>query len=156
MCRAVDLLVSVAGFAIEDGTSSMPLTLGDIGVRMAGKVVIPAPATPHPRVARGIRLAHLARLNLNDMASTRRAVLARIFAQHIAAGTIVLEERHLRLGPHAIHLQTARVTKDGAPVELTFSGKRAKLHAVPWLPYDEALLQKIVDSVGVLLAPAMS
>jgi hypothetical protein len=27
----------------------------------------------------------------------------------------------------------------------------AKLRAVPWLPYDEALLERVVHSVGALL-----
>ncbi|QBE66822.1 hypothetical protein [Pseudoduganella lutea] len=60
-------------------------------------------------------------------------------------------------------LRTGRVVRDGTPVELDLApikgkvGKGSKgdkrLLAVPWLPYDEALLERVVHSVGVLLNP---
>jgi hypothetical protein len=52
---------------------------------------------------------------------------------------------------HAVHLSTARITRNGSPIEIELPEKHAKLAAVPWLPYDEVLLQKIVDTVAVLL-----
>jgi hypothetical protein len=62
-----------------------------------------------------------------------------------------MEARQVRVGPFAVHLATARVTKGGAPVEVAEPASGATLAAVPWLPYDEVLLQKICDRVGALL-----
>lgn len=130
-CRAVDLLVSVSAFA--DAQPSLP-----------------EPAQHERRM----RLRHLADLPLGSMAAMRRRALALALGQAIADGRVVLEERHIRIGDHTVHLSTARVTCRGAPVELPLPDKRGKLHPVPWLPYDEVLLQRIADAVGVLLAQA--
>lgn len=81
----------------------------------------------------------------------RHAVLRRVFERHVAERRVTLEDRHLHVGEHAIHLSTARVTCAGAPVEVALPDG-PHLHAVPWLPYDEKLLQKIVSTAAVLLA----
>ena len=99
-------------------------------------------------------VSHLSDLNRSDMAQTRRNVLERALAKQIAAGTVIIDERHVRIGAHAIHLTTGRVTREGTPIELQIPKTRSKMAAVPWLPYDEALLQKIVASVEAVLAPA--
>lgn len=127
-CRAVDLLVSVTAFAIED--DALPETR---------PVACPRDLLP------AIELTPTA------MARMRHAVLRRVFAPLTAEGRVRLEERHLRIGDHAIHLSTARVTRAGAPVNLELP-PGPQLYAVPWLPYDEKLLQRIVNSAGALLA----
>lgn len=123
-CRAADLLVSASAFALVDGDQSEQ---------------------------RGQRLAYLASLETGPMVGMRRAVLEQVFAQQIAAGRMALEARHLRVGRHAIHLATARVTQDGAEVKVAVSAKGNRLAAVPWLPHDEALLETIAAIAGQLL-----
>jgi hypothetical protein len=86
-----------------------------------------------------------------EMTRMRGQALKRAFAGQVAAGAISFDNRHIRVGDMAVHLSTARVTRNGDPVELSFPPDTPKLVAVPWLPYDEMLLQKIADSVSVLL-----
>lgn len=130
-CRAVDLLVSASAFALASDSE------GDAdGARMR-------------------RLDFLAGLELGQMARMRRQVLQQVFAHHVDEGRMTVDARHLRVGGHAVHLATARVTLDGADVAdigLAAPAKGNKLGAVPWLPYDEALLEKIAATAGVLLA----
>ena len=123
-CRAVDLLVSASALALVE---------------------------EEPDAQRQQRLAHLASLEAGPMVGMRRAVLGQVFAQQIAAGRMVVEARHLMVGRHAIHLATGRVTLDGAEVVVEVTAKGSKLGAVPWLPHDEALLEKIVGLAGQLL-----
>lgn len=124
-CRAVDLLVSASALALVEEEQS---------------------------AQREERLFYLANLAPGPMVGMRRAVLEQVFADQIKDGRMVLEARHLMLGRHAIHLTTGRVTKDGAEVVIEVVAKGNKLGAVPWLPYDEALLEKIAATAGVLLA----
>ena len=130
-CRAVDLLVSVSAFAL---------------------------AEPEPDAQRSARLAYLATLESGPMAAMRRSVLQQVFAEQIAQGRMQIEARHLTVGRHAVHLSTARVTCDGAEVDVDVASgaatRGARLGAVPWLPYDEALLEKIATMAGQLLAAA--
>lgn len=147
VCRAVDLLVSVAGFALVDGSEDLPPTLDALVV--AGK-----DGPLHPRVARWRRLQVLASHSLGEMALARRDALEHVFADAIADGRMTMSARHLHVGDHAVHLATGRVTRQGEPIELEIvprpSGR--KLAAVPWLPYDEVLLQRIAEAAGTLLA----
>lgn len=123
-CRAVDLLVSASALALVEEEQS---------------------------VQREERLFYLANLAPGPMAGMRRTVLRQVFAQQIEAGRMALEPRHLTVGRHAIHLVTGRVTLDGAEVATEVAAKGNKLGAVPWLPHDEALLEKIVGLAGQLL-----
>ncbi|OBV39464.1 protein of unknown function (DUF4132) [Janthinobacterium psychrotolerans] len=125
-CRAVDLLVSASAFALVEEEAC---------------------------AQRQQRLAYLSSLETGPMVGMRRAVLAQVFAQQIGAGRMALEARHLMVGRHAIHLATGRVTLDGAAVAVDVPGpaKAGKLGAVPWLPHDEALLEKIAGLAGQLL-----
>ena len=125
-CRAVDLLVSASALALVEEA---------------------------PDAQREQRLAWLANLPPGPMAGMRRIVLAQVFAQQIDAGRMALEPRHLTVGRHAIHLATARVTLDGAEVVIDVAAKGGKLGAMPWLPHDEALLEKIAGLAGQLLKP---
>jgi hypothetical protein len=59
------------------------------------------------------------------------------------------DARHLRLGPYAIHLATARVTQRGQPVEIDLPATR-NLGDLPWLPYDEMLLDSIIATTREL------
>lgn len=124
-CRAADLLVSASAFALMDGDQN-------------GQ--------------RGQRLAYLASLETGPMVGMRRDILRQVFAQQIDAGRMAIEPRHLMVGRHAIHLATARVTRDGAEVKVEVAAKGSKLAAVPWLPHDEALLETIAAIAGQLLA----
>ncbi|AQR67238.1 hypothetical protein BZG29_01865 [Janthinobacterium sp. LM6] len=124
-CRAVDLLVSASALALVEEEQSVP---------------------------REERLFYLANLAPGPMAGMRRTVLEQVFAEQIEDGRMALEARHLMVGRHAIHLTTGRVTLDGAEVATEVVAKGNKLGAVPWLPYDEALLEKIAATAGVLLA----
>jgi hypothetical protein len=124
--RAVDLLVSVTGFAI--GGESIDSE-------------------------RSARLHFLSEENLSQMARMRANVVARVFEKQIADRRMAIDGRHVRVGPFAVHITTARVTRDGAPVDMPAPvASGGKLVAIPWLPYDESLLEKIVYTVSALLS----
>lgn len=123
-CRAIDLLVSASAFALADDDQDEQ---------------------------RGQRLAYLATLETGPMVGMRRAVLEQVFAKQLADGRMAIATHHLMVGRHAIHLATARVTLDGAEVAIDVAAKGGKLGAVPWLPHDEALLEKIAGLAGQLL-----
>ncbi|WP_330476856.1 hypothetical protein OG301_01105 [Streptomyces platensis] len=81
----------------------------------------------------------------------RRAALRRVLATHIASGRIELGDRRLRLDGYDIHLATGRVTREGEPVDLALpTGRRAV--PLPFLPYDEVLLERVVHTVSHLLS----
>jgi len=86
------------------------------------------------------------------MAEMRRRALELALAPHIQAGRVVVEARHVRVGDATVHLSTGRVVENGQAVELGPPPAKAVLAAVPWLPYDEVLLQRIADHVAALLA----
>ncbi|MEU8784407.1 DUF4132 domain-containing protein [Streptomyces sp. NPDC048637] len=87
---------------------------------------------------------------LGRTARLRRAALRRVLAGHIASGRIELGDRHLHLDDYDIHLATGRVTQEGDPVDIVLPiGRRAV--PLPYLPYDEALLERVVHTVGHLL-----
>ncbi len=86
--RAVDLLVSVGGFALTDENMD---------------------------AYRRRRLRHLAESSISDMAEMRKQALQRMLP---AAVDAQFDRHHLRVGPYAIHLATGRVTRDGEPVTI--------------------------------------
>jgi hypothetical protein len=116
--RAVDLLVSVSGFAV---------TGEDTGAR------------------RDARLFQMGQTPLGNMAETRKQALEYALRGLDGMENLRFDARHLRLGPYAIHLATGRVTRDGDHVEIDLP-KPAKLAAVPWLPFDERLLETILQT----------
>ncbi|MFH8680997.1 DUF4132 domain-containing protein [Streptomyces lydicus] len=87
---------------------------------------------------------------LGRTAQLRRAALRRILADHLASGRMELDERHLRLDGHDIHLATGRVTRSGDPVEITLPTGRQAV-PLPFLPYDEALLERVVRTAAHLM-----
>lgn len=91
---------------------------------------------------------------LGQGARMRREALRRILAAQIASGRVELGDRQLVLdGRYAIHLATGRVTRDGDPVEISPpTGRRAV--PLPFLPYDETLLERVVRTVEHLMAGA--
>ncbi|KER65997.1 hypothetical protein HR51_40790 [Burkholderia cepacia] len=139
VARAVDLLVSVAAFALDDQATRAADTLADPVRQRAA------------RNEREQRLHRLSDLPLGAMARHRKQVLALVFAEPIAQGRMTIDERHVRVGAWSVHCATGRVTRDGEPVEPAIEPPPSPLRAVPWLPYDEALLQRIVDVVAGLL-----
>jgi hypothetical protein len=116
--RAVDLLVSTSGFAV---------TADD------------------PERHRDSRVLHLAENALGAMAAMRKQALARALHGLVGMERLAFDARHLRLGPYAVHLATGRITCDGEPVTID-PPINAKLVAVPWLPYDERLLETIAHA----------
>ncbi|MGW8557563.1 DUF4132 domain-containing protein [Streptomyces tubercidicus] len=129
---------------------------------------------PDPEPSAGIRLWHPARATQAERRTWRdrivalrlrqpfrqvyreqylpegRAALRRILAEHIASGRIELGDRHLHLDGYDIHLATGRVTREGDPVDIAPpTGRRAA--PLPFLPYDEALLESVVHTVSHLL-----
>lgn len=123
-CRAVDLLVGTTAVALDNGDT-------------------------HERVSRIGELADLAHQAGVD--AMRRHALETVLHAHIAAGTVVVAGRHVHAGGAKVHLRTGQVTRDGAAVALSLPAPSKKLAAVPWLPYDEAVLERVVHSVGALL-----
>jgi len=125
-CRAVDLLVSVSSVALdtEDGNPC----------------------------ERSRRLLLLAGQTGRD--AMRRRVLAALLAPQIAAGSVRLDGFHVEVGGARVSMRTGRVLRDGAPVELVLPASDRKLGAVPWLPYDEALLERVMQGVAALLGGA--
>ena len=117
--RSVDLLVSTSGFALASVDAS-------------------APDDPH----RAEHLRNLAERPLGPMAEMRRDALERVLTGRDGMEELQFDDRHLRLGAYAIHLATGRVTCDGDPVRIEMPD-RAQVVAVPWLPYDERLLEII-------------
>jgi len=136
VARVADLLVSVAAFALNDDATRTtdPARQHDIGTE------------------RGDRLNRLSDLPLGVMARHRRQVLSLVFAEPVAQGRITIDERHVRAGAWSVHCATGRVTRDGEPAEPAIAPPPppppSPLRAVPRLPYDEALLQRIVDVVA--------
>ncbi|MFW2273271.1 MULTISPECIES: hypothetical protein [Burkholderia cepacia complex] len=132
VAHAADLLVSVAAFALDDDATRVtdPVRQHDIGTE------------------RRDRLNRLSDLPLGVMARHRRQVLSLVFAEPVAQGRIMIDECHVRIGAWSVHCATGRVTRDGEPVEPAIAPPPSLLRAVPWLPCDEALLQRIVDVVA--------
>ncbi|MCA8430739.1 DUF4132 domain-containing protein [Burkholderia seminalis] len=141
VARAVDLLVSVAAFALDD-----PAT------RAAAASLAADPARQRDlETERRQRLNRLSALPLGVMARHRKHVLSLVFAEPVAQGKITIDDRHVHVGAWSVHCATGRVTRDGEPVDAPLEPPPSPLRAVPWLPYDEALLQRIVDVVAHLL-----
>ncbi len=114
--RTVDLLVSTSGFAVT--------------------------AEDEER-HRETRLQEIAQRPLGAMADMRKQALERVLRNLDGMADLQFEARHLRLGAYTIHLATGRVTCEGEPVTIEVP-KGSNLVAVPWLPYDEKLLEAIV------------
>lgn len=122
-CRAVDLLVSVSAVALDTEDSDC--------------------------YERSRRLLLLADQTGRD--AMRRRVLAALLAPQIAAGSVRLDGFHVEVAGARVSMRTGRVLRDGAPVELALTQPGRPLGAVPWLPYDEALLERVLQGVGALL-----
>ncbi|REK87114.1 DUF4132 domain-containing protein [Streptomyces inhibens] len=122
--RSVDLLISTGSFAWCDTHA-------------------------HDRDARQA-LDRLYTLPLGRTARLRREAVRRILAEHLASGRIELGDRQLRLDGYDIHLATGRVTRDGDPVDISLPQGRQAV-PLPFLPYDEALLERVVRTVGHLM-----
>lgn len=126
--RSIDLLVSTSSFAIEP-------TIADGQEQDAQRYA---------------RLERLAAGPLSPMADMRREALKRVFEQWDGTAEVRFDARHLRVGPYAIHLATGRVTCEGEAVSFE-RPNRSKLRAVPWLPFDEKLLETIASTAAALI-----
>lgn len=126
--RSVDLMISLSGFAVgptEEDDAEGPL-----------------------------RRMHLQRLSegpVGPMVEMRRQALERVLARQEGLPEFAFDTRHLRIGPYAIHLATGRITRDGEPITLDGPEVPA-IFALPWLPYDEKLLE--IVTLNTLIAAA--
>ncbi|KPC59869.1 hypothetical protein ADL29_32580 [Streptomyces chattanoogensis] len=131
--RSVDLLISASSYAWRDTTDPTH-----------------SPSPAHDRDS-WRELNRLYELPLRQTARLRREALQRIFAGHISSGRVEFGPRHLRLNGHDIHLATGRVTRDGDPVDIVLPESRGA-RPLPFLPYDEKLLERIVHMAEELMA----
>jgi hypothetical protein len=127
-CRAVDLLVSTAAFAVATPDDS-----------------------EHYDIERFRRINKIAETSSSEMLRMRRNILIRAFANAIDSGDVQVEARHVVIGNHKVHLATARVTQSGMDIDLELPKTPSNLRALPWLPYDEKLLDEIVRKASALL-----
>jgi hypothetical protein len=121
--RAIDLLVSVGGYALADEDMDM---------------------------TRRARIQDLLDTPLGAMAAMRKAALERALVGLPGLEDLAFDARHLRLDPYAIHLATGRVTRDGDPVEIDAPKRASGAAEMPWLPHDEKLLQAIAAAAMVI------
>jgi hypothetical protein len=154
-CRAADLLVSVCSYAYTgDDPHYGPLTVGEAGIVPFADMTPPASGPMRPQLKREWRLRQLGNRNIADMAAMRRHVLMQAFASDVESGRITFGPRSAQVGEHLVNLATGGVSRHGEQVEIKLpkpGPKGAKLAALPWLPYDEALLEKLVATIALLL-----
>ncbi|WP_153457030.1 DUF4132 domain-containing protein [Streptomyces smaragdinus] len=124
--RAVDLLISVSGYARNDTTLDF---------------------------ARWPELRRLSALPLTDMSRLRHDTLTRVLSPHIEAGRVTLSDHHVHVGNHAVHVATGRVTRDGEQVDVPVLQTRGTT-PMPYLPYEERLLEHVLRMVELLLVGA--
>lgn len=135
----------------SSGKPAAPVRLGDLPVGTLSEILRAvdllvsvssiAIRDGHEDAYRERHLWNLADVPISDMAEMRKQALQRALK---GMPGLSFEARHLRLGAYGIHLTTGRVTHNGEPVTLDLP--KSNLVAVPWLPYDEKLLQTICDS----------
>jgi hypothetical protein len=95
-------------------------------------------------------LTALAQRPATESMRMRRQALERIFSAHPHAAAVVFDERHARVGDFAVHLSTARVTRHGDPINVAMRPQRTAV-PMPWLPYDESLLERVAHTIKVLI-----
>ena len=76
----------------------------------------------------------------------RKEAVARLFAQEVAAGRIVIEGHHVVVDGYRLHLGTLRLTRRGDPVEVPLD------EATSWLPYEDTDLLAAVQSLNLALS----
>ncbi|CAN5438611.1 hypothetical protein BH11PSE7_BH11PSE7_13070 [soil metagenome] len=155
-CRAVDMLITASAYSWTGNDPRGPVTTAQVGLHMMSMSKPPAqaPSPPvHPVIKRARRPRHLGSPPIVDMAAMRAQVLAQAFAAQLGSGLLTIVERSAVVGDYTVNLRTAKVNKQGEPgeVKLARAGKGKSLAALPWLPYDEALLEKLAGAVAALL-----
>ncbi|WIX31894.1 DUF4132 domain-containing protein [Salinicola sp. JS01] len=126
MLRCVDLLVSVATIA-EKASVSL------------------SPAERTRRESAAMFLAH--GRTASAMTQLRRDALEKLFEGYDAR--IVFDGHYVRLEDFAIHLGSSVVFHKGERVDFNIPDQPRSAQ-VPWLPYDEALLERIVMILMVI------
>lgn len=152
--RAADLLVSVSAYAYVGSDSRAPLSLADVDIHLWNESAPPRSGPEHPRLRRMRRLYQLSTLPIADMVAMRRRVLEDAFAQQVQDGKLAFEQRSAKVGDLHVHLSTGKVSRDGVQIEIKLphhGAKGSKLAALPWVPYDEALLEKLVATIATLV-----
>lgn len=107
-----------------------------LSVSAVGLDVVASPPSPFPQTPAGVL-------------ATRRLVVGAVLAELEGGPPLRVAARHVEVGDHRVHLATARVTRDGDPVEV----RPATGHGL-WMPLEDRLLSRIVGLVVALHAGA--
>ena len=127
--RNVDLLTSVGAFAHDPQAMA---ALANVRRRKQGSVGFHGVYVPPDPVV----------VPVGQSADMRREVLRRLYARD--SPDVSVAARHVETLGHKIHIATARVTRNGEPVELELPTDEA---SVVWLPHDDNVLSLIVQQV---------
>jgi hypothetical protein len=150
-CRAVDLLISASAYAYTGNTPRAPVTVTQAAHHMMSMAAPPAPVAPVKPLTQAVRrVEYPSPLTLTDMTAMRAHVLAQAFAAEIESGQLMMEGGVAAAGDYSINLSTAKVSRRGEHAEVG-PGKKKKPVALPWLPFDEALLNKLAEAVAALV-----
>ena len=129
--RDIDLLTSVGAFAHDPQSVA---ALANARRRKRGFIGLHGIYTPPDPVV----------VPVGQSADMRREVLRRVYAK---MSDISVAARHIETRGHKIHIATARVTRDGEPVDLELPTGE---NSVVWLPHHDEVLSLIVQQVHVL------
>ena len=126
--RNIDLLTSVGTFAHKPHATA---ALANMRRRKHGSVGLYGFSIPRDPVV----------VPVGQSADIRREVLRRLYAR---ASDVSVAARHVEALGYKIHIATARVTRNGEPVELALPMADG---SVVWLPHDDEVLFLIVQQV---------
>ncbi|WP_329569318.1 DUF4132 domain-containing protein [Streptomyces sp. NBC_01361] len=122
--RTVDLLAAVGSFGWWDDEENTP--------------------------QRWEEIRRLHDMPLGTQSRLRRDALRRVLAASPTGAQVEVADRHVTVRGHTVHLATGRVSRDGDPVDIAVpTGKNTP--ALPYLPYDDRLLERMVRTVEALL-----
>ena len=153
-CRAVDLLITASAYAYTGHAPRAPVPVAQAAHHMMSMVAPPTPGTTaHPVIKPARQLQYPARANVADMTAMRAQVLAQAFAAEVESGQLTVEGGIAVAGGYCVNLNTAKVSILGEHAEAKAGkpGKQKKPVALPWLPFDEALMKKLVEAVAALV-----
>ena len=133
--RNIDLLTSVGAFAHNPQAMA---ALANVRRRKHGSVGLYGFYIPPDPVVGSV----------GRSADMRREVLRRLYAR---ASDVSVAARHVETLGYKIHIATARVTRNGEPVELDLPTEEG---SVVWLPHDDDVLSLIVQQVHFIRCAA--
>jgi hypothetical protein len=115
-------------------------------VRSADLLVSSSSVAREERGAGAVPSSHV--VSPGGVLDTRRTVLRHVLADlpPVDRARVVVEARHVVVDDHRVHLTTARVTRDGDPVDVEPSRG-----STLWMPSADPLLSEVVGLVDALL-----